>query len=265
MIEQQLRDGLRAAVADEPPLGFDPDRVAEDARRAVRRRRAVVASAGATVLVVGVIVGTASVAGSPEGRGPAGPASSAVPTPPPTNVPTTTPPARPARDPLGLGPKAERIGAHVSRVLPEVVPGARNAAAFNFGQEAIGDYSLGNWLNFIVSYDDNGGRAFLAVEIFGAGHETRIPSCERVPPDRCAPVTQPDGSTVFFHESADRDAPGRRGRTAYHEHGGATVMVSTYTYDGFSPNRSPAVRDSFPLTDDQLIRLVTDPALSLSP
>lgn len=56
MIEEQLRDGLRAAVTQEPPLGFDPDELADTARRtAYRRRTAWATTAVAAIVAVGAI------------------------------------------------------------------------------------------------------------------------------------------------------------------------------------------------------------------
>jgi hypothetical protein len=61
-IEKRLTEQLYAAVADEPPLGFDPDEVADRAGRLRRKRHrayATVAGAAATTAVlagVGVVV-----------------------------------------------------------------------------------------------------------------------------------------------------------------------------------------------------------------
>lgn len=68
MIEEQLRDGLRAAVTQEPPLGFDPDELADTARRTAHRRRASWATAAvAAIVAVGAIgaVATFGRAGGP--------------------------------------------------------------------------------------------------------------------------------------------------------------------------------------------------------
>lgn len=68
MIEEQLRDGLRAAVTQEPPLGFDPDELADTARRVEHRRRTAWATAAvAAIVAVGAIgaVATFGRAGGP--------------------------------------------------------------------------------------------------------------------------------------------------------------------------------------------------------
>jgi hypothetical protein len=77
MIEEQLADRMRAVLADEPPLGFDPDEVVD---RAGRRRRSTFAVIGVTGAVLAVAV-TAVVATSSGGGGPS------VGTTPPTTTP----------------------------------------------------------------------------------------------------------------------------------------------------------------------------------
>jgi hypothetical protein len=52
VIEEQLADRFRAAVADEPPMGFDPDDLVDRAARTHRRRSAVLAASAAAALVV---------------------------------------------------------------------------------------------------------------------------------------------------------------------------------------------------------------------
>lgn len=51
MIEQQISDRLRDAVADEPPLGFDPDQVVDRAGSRQRSRRAIIGTMAATSAV----------------------------------------------------------------------------------------------------------------------------------------------------------------------------------------------------------------------
>jgi hypothetical protein len=56
MNEEQLGDRFRAAVAEEPPLGFDPDDVVDRAVRTTRRRSAMIGAAtAAAVVVLGVV------------------------------------------------------------------------------------------------------------------------------------------------------------------------------------------------------------------
>lgn len=68
MIEQQLSDRMRAAVLDEPPLGFDPDEVVGRAHRRRRQRVMASISVAATFTVLAGVVITL-VVGVPGDRG----------------------------------------------------------------------------------------------------------------------------------------------------------------------------------------------------
>lgn len=87
-IEKELTEGMHAALADEPPLGFDPDEVADRAGRLRRRRHlayataASAATATAVLAAVAVVVGNRDDAGRDVGT--------------PTASPTTEAPAEPA-------------------------------------------------------------------------------------------------------------------------------------------------------------------------
>lgn len=73
MIEQQLRDGLHAAVTKEPPLGFDPDALVDDARRIAHRRRAAFAAAAAAAIVAAGTVGAVAATRGLNARAPVEP------------------------------------------------------------------------------------------------------------------------------------------------------------------------------------------------
>jgi hypothetical protein len=126
-IERRLTDELRAAVADEPPLGFDPDEVADRAGRLRRKRRrayAMAAGAAATTAVlaaVGVVV-----LGNPDdaGRTVGTPTATA-----PAKPTTSAPPAEPAAcqdtprgqvPPLSF-PGSAKIVERLDREVPEAI------------------------------------------------------------------------------------------------------------------------------------------------
>jgi hypothetical protein len=71
--EQEFREGLRAALAGEPALSFDPDRLITRARRESARRRSLVAAGVATTAVAVAAVAVPTIIGSPRAIGPAGP------------------------------------------------------------------------------------------------------------------------------------------------------------------------------------------------
>ncbi len=89
MSEQEFREGLRAAVAGEPALSFDPDRLITRARRESARRRSLVAAGVATTAVAVAAVAVPTIIGAPRTIGPAGPgvddpATPCAPVPKPT-------------------------------------------------------------------------------------------------------------------------------------------------------------------------------------
>jgi hypothetical protein len=61
--ENQLAERMRAAVAGEPPLGFDPDELTDRAARSQRQRR-VVFGAAAVTLVIAATAATAVTVGA---------------------------------------------------------------------------------------------------------------------------------------------------------------------------------------------------------
>jgi hypothetical protein len=65
VIEKQLTDHMNAVLADEPPLGFDPD---ELVGRAVRQRRRTIATVGTSGAVLVIAVATAVATGSTDAR-----------------------------------------------------------------------------------------------------------------------------------------------------------------------------------------------------
>lgn len=62
MNEQQLEERMLASVADEPPLGFDPDELVDRAGRRRNRRRTVLGAtvAAAALMVTAIAIGTGS-------------------------------------------------------------------------------------------------------------------------------------------------------------------------------------------------------------
>lgn len=106
MIEQQLRDGMQAAVTKEPPLGFDPDQVVDSVKRTTHRRRTAFAAAAA---VVAVAAGSVTAVGLLSGGGRPAPVAPAV--------------------PACAGQyeaASQRLADSMTEVLPEVIPGARD-------------------------------------------------------------------------------------------------------------------------------------------
>lgn len=104
MIEQQLRDGLQAAVTKEPPLGFDPDELVDDARRTAHRRRTALAAAAAAAIVAAGTIGAVAATG---GLGSGTPQR-------------LTPGTTVQRE--SLSQASQRLGDSLVEVLPDVLP-----------------------------------------------------------------------------------------------------------------------------------------------
>jgi len=123
-IEKRLTEDMHAALADEPPLGFDPDELADRAGRSRRRRRSAYltasAAAATTVLAaVAVVVGSHDDAGRNTGTGTVtAPAS-------PTSVPAAKPAAcqdtPPRKDPPLNFPGSAEVVERLDREVPEAV------------------------------------------------------------------------------------------------------------------------------------------------
>jgi hypothetical protein len=127
VIEDQLADRMRAALAEKPPLGFDPDEVADRATRLRRRRRSSFAAAGGTAAVLGIAV-TAAVVSGAGGRGSevgtqvsSSPTASIAPNAPCTGVGEGERP--PPLDFAGSAPVVARLDAAGPRVIAEHLPG----------------------------------------------------------------------------------------------------------------------------------------------
>lgn len=259
MSEEDVREGLRAAVADEPPLVFDPDAVVDTARKATRRRALVaVGVATAAIAVAAVAVPTLN-RGTNDGTAPV--ASQ------PTTVATSTPPTWP---PPGITPahytaaqlraRGEEMGRHLQGAVPAALPAASAIEVGEFGGEATGDFSDGqNYVNAPVTFTFDGARYSLFVTAWAPG--VTDPSPETVCGQDCQDLGYRDGGpAVVKTESYDN---GGTIMTAYHfRTNGGVVQIAAYNYD-MSGTTAPVYMPSIPVTVDQLVALATDPELGL--
>ncbi|MEU5853434.1 hypothetical protein [Saccharopolyspora shandongensis] len=119
MQEELLREGMRAAVGDEPPLGFSPDDLVAEGRKRQRRRRATIGAVAATL----VVAGAATVPGMMAGSMPIVPATPQVSAVKPIEWPpkNVTPMLLSEAQ---LGVEAERMRGHLAEAIPAVDPAA---------------------------------------------------------------------------------------------------------------------------------------------
>lgn len=251
MNEDQLRAGLRAAVADEPPLGFDPDRAAEHARRTVRRRRAVFASTAGTFLAVAAMVATVTLLGSPG-----------------SSIPGLPPPSDDTSGRVDIND----VAAHFAEVLPDVVPGAYDVEVAY--QDALSD----GFARFELMYSDANGVGLLEFTFdIPNGVSPCDPNSEVIAYEGCEIYPRSDGTEIRI---GDQGTPGNtkdfstgyfqtgipdgligdaRVRQAHHGRPDKIVYLLSYRFDREGSDHTG--RDDVLLTDEQLIELVTDPVV----
>lgn len=152
MNEQELRERLRGAVLDEPPLVFDPDRAVDSGRLALRRRRAVLASTGATVAALAAVAGLTAL-GTAEW--PAAPSAATAPT-----ISTSPPPVSREQ----IADEARRLREHLDMVFPTVVPTVRAFDVGEFAQEG-----RRNAVSADVNLSDLSGYGAVIVRVGGVG------------------------------------------------------------------------------------------------
>ncbi|MET0133628.1 MAG: hypothetical protein ABW215_08535 [Kibdelosporangium sp.] len=257
MSEQELRDGLRLAVAEEPPMNFDLDDLVTTAERLMRRRRALVAVGASTaaVAVAAVAVPVALGLGTSGGYElpPANQPSVSIGEPSPTSKAPAVP-----RTVAELRQRGVDMQAHLTIRLPQVVVGATAVVPGLFGGEAEGAVSdgqtyLGSFVRFTL-----GAPTAAEVQVqqeAGEGMERDCAQCKSFP--------QPDGSVVVIHADNGTvgDNPEMKITSATHfRNDGTVTRVSSYNYDPVGGTEM-VYQPNVAITDDQLITLATDPQL----
>jgi hypothetical protein len=271
-----LGAGLRAAVAEEPPLAFDPRRLIEQAQRSRRRRRALAGVCAAVAVIgIGAIAVPLAGGGHPTVSAAAG------------GAPTlrTSPPARPTSTtdahgdipwpPAGVTPPhytqqqlLARAAGFTNRLkadLPNAVPGAAVLSVQPWGGEATGSVSDGqNYLDtfFRVQLPKHqAATLFAQVEAPGMDNTTPARMCSDDQATTCVRTVKAGGELVV---ETDDLAPGVQTLTVRDYHADGSVTFATaYTYDPVNKAGPGGPNGPLPVTADQLTVLVTDPALVL--
>ncbi|MET0234138.1 MAG: hypothetical protein ABW224_05850 [Kibdelosporangium sp.] len=263
MSERELRDGLKLAVADEPPMKFDLDELMDTAERLARRRRALIAVGASTAAVAVAAVAVPVVLGISGGQ--------PIPLPqaaPPTSVAAnqhqtrsaTQPPKKPAPTKAELQERGAQMQAHLKTRLPAVVPGAKEVGPGLFGGEAEGKIADGQeYLGSFVSFT-LGTKTAIEVQV-QASQGDLADQCKTA--DDCRTTLRSDGSTLQIdtvHGPAG-NTPDMVIKSAIHlRTDGSAVRISTYNYDP-SGDALPVYQPDVALTVDQITALATDPAL----
>ncbi|TQM82174.1 hypothetical protein FHX81_4571 [Saccharothrix saharensis] len=257
MSEADLREGLRAAVGDEPPLRFDPDELIQRAQHERRRRRALVAVALVTVALTGTVLSlpgvlerrTVDAASGSVLTTTVSPAPSARPGPPPTTVaPATTAPKSAA----GV---TSFLSGYLTGRFPEVVPGSKVTAV------QISEVLDADPVHYgaVVRFIDGIGPSGVVVRLTApSGQEYFDRFCDEFECDE--PQRREDGTRLATGMTGDPRTKVVVSRAVAHQRAnGSVVQVTTYGYDpGMGSELGHVV-----LTVDQLVRLATDPNLNL--
>ncbi|MFI9457158.1 hypothetical protein [Amycolatopsis sp. NPDC052450] len=251
----ELENRLRGIKLAEPPLGFDPDEVAGTAAKKVRNRRAVAVTGAATLAMIAAAV----VVVTPRER--------------PVEVTPAAPPSRAEQ-------KARDLQ-HLKDVLPGILAGAKDISVRDFVQ--VNDWDL---MTSEVKYTDTAGvRRQINLTISGPvttkeGYP-RQGYCEpgrrgdAIGPDRkpmrCEELVTPSGTPVAISETTPKNidqfgepivtgqgvSTGKvtgRNAIAWQPDGGSVNVGDLGSWD--APQAGPS------LTDEQLVKLVTDPAFT---
>lgn len=240
-----LETRLRELDLAEPPLGFDPDDLADRAAKQTRLRVAVV---GGT-LAAGAVVAAVAVFGSGASPVPAPPA--AKPGPPPAA-------------------EQARIRQALTDAVTRLKPGLRSLSVGTSSADAVGPGRFSATATFV---DAAGWPGSFQVTLRDVRASDDVVPLARVCPKpgeadelRCDKIPQPGGAVLVVYESGyasggDLEHPqftklrGING-TLYRPDGSTVTIFDAD--DGV-----PGVTDSVQLTQEQLTKVITDPAFTL--
>jgi len=261
--EEDVRGGLRDAVAEEPPLDFDADALVATARQQVSRRRALIGVGVATVAVAVAAVAVPAVfgRGAPVANRPASTTST---TTPGTTLTTTPVPSTSSAVPRQytreeLRRRSQQMASHLLRATPVALPEASAIDVGEFGGEAAGQFYDGQtYVNAPVSFTIDDARYSIFVTVWVPG--VADPSPATVCAVACQALDDEDGGQVV---ATSDDLGEQRIQTVYHfRKDGGVVQIAGYNYD--MAGDVPAMyMPAMPMTADQLKTLATDSELGL--
>ncbi|KDN21303.1 hypothetical protein [Amycolatopsis rifamycinica] len=232
-----LETRLREVDLPEPPLGFDPDEVADRAARHTRRRRAG-------------ITGTLAVFSAAAAAAVFAPGTSPVPPAAPPSSPSPPSPAEQAR-----------IRQALADAVIGVFPGVRGLTVGVSPADAIGPGRMA----VTATFADAAGRpGNFQLTVYGRGTpDDHVPVARSCPePDtgglRCDRIPQPGGAVLLVSE------------VGYVSTGGFTKLRGFDSVlrraDGSAVTLTDAAddaADSVQLSEEQLTKVITDPAFVL--
>jgi hypothetical protein len=287
MIEQELKAGLDLAVADEPPLAFDADRLIATAHRQSHRRRALAGVSAGTAAVAVAAIALPNLLHGGESHVAAAAPSSTISTAPPSSPPPFSWPPAGIRvrtyDATQLNALTVAWTHELKRVFPALVPQARDISV---GGLTDGLPDTRNFTDLLVHFTVHGKATAASIEIYAPGADRTGPAARCavdsshslassavpppgvvVPPDTCQVSRR--GDTALVREAQTAFVPDTSTPTSHlplllsvtqFRTDGSVVGATAYNYD---PTGHPDVTMAQPpLTNAQLTTLATDPALS---
>ncbi|MET1073420.1 MAG: hypothetical protein ABWY11_12305 [Umezawaea sp.] len=279
MSEQDLRDSMREALWDEPPLNFDPDSFMERAEQLTRRRRALASVGVVTALLIATVATLPAVIMANKPRVDTATSSEAAP-PSPTKELATM------KWPPNDTPRQNHVFAEVQPQLLVVWQDFISPALQRTGVSAdsIGtwspdfqgssyarDNSVADVLRGAVVYTGHAGLSQLDVTIAGPGAWDPAPDelCLRFfsSSSNCTSTSQGDGSVVvvgeYLREVRDKKVPYDRSVFHYRPDGSVVMMKSSNAASG--PEVKDDTTDRVPLSVDELKQLATNRGITLNP
>ncbi len=244
MSEEDVRTGLLDAVADEPPLLFDPDELMATARGQVRRRALVGVGLATVAVAVAAVAVPAALSRD-------------------TTLPAATQPRASSEQPerysvADLRARARELREHLRATLPVTLSPAAKVVVGEFGGEAEGAFHAGmTSLNAVSTFSIDGARYSIMVT-------TWVPGTAASPAEMCvANCHRLDNQSggVLYQQTDDLGKAVIE--TVFHYRDtGAVVSVSAYNYDMTSTVPTTYHR-SLPVTRAQLVAIATDPELAM--
>ncbi|HYQ64314.1 hypothetical protein [Actinophytocola sp.] len=273
MSEEDVRGGMRDAVAEEPPLDFDPDVLVAAARQQVRRRRALMGVGVATVAVavaaVALPVALGRLSSQVEaGQGPAttteSTATGSETSPSPSRIQWPAKDVTPVQFPIDkLRARGTDMAAHLREIMPSVLPNASEIEVSEFGGEATGEYYEGQTnVNGAIDFTIDGVRYSILVQTWvpGGANDLVDTACSE---GTCRKIGEQDGGVLM---AVDQDlggfVAGGKISAVYHlRRDGAAVEAAAYNY---ALSGGPKLtKETIPVSVEQLRRLATDTELGL--
>ncbi|WNV91216.1 hypothetical protein [Umezawaea sp. Da 62-37] len=280
MSEQDLRDSMREALWDEPPLNFDPDSFMERAEKLTKRRRALASVGVVTALLIATVATLPAILVANNRHGVDTATSSEAAPPSPTRELATM--KWPPNDAARQNHVFADVQPHLLVVWQDYLSPALQQTGVSAdsigmwmpdfqGSSYARDSSVADVLRGGVSYSGPSGLSRLDVTIAGPGAWEPAPDvlCRKyyVSPNNCTSESQGDGSVVVVAEYT-REAGGKQvpfDRSAFHyRQDGSVVMMKSSSGASGPVDKDDAI-DHVPLSGDELTRLAVNRGITLTP